>query len=197
MNRNRMSKLEAVIFTIAIVATLSFCAKSNAGSFDLFFQKSAGENRVSAELLTAICWVESKHNPYAFNKSDPLGGAVGICQLLVPTASWIMKRPINKLQLFVPKTNIEAAAKYLAYQVRRYRKKGYISAISAYNAGHLMKYKVDKVRKGSNGKDIVWCKAYTICNIRYVNKVIYALIHKPWSDYDKAYYYEVQFGDYR
>lgn len=84
------------------------------------------------DLLAAVCYVESTHNPYAINRDDGTANSVGICQVKLATAKMLGFRG-NERQLMDPATNINFAAKYLAYQFRRYESP--IEAVGAYNMG--------------------------------------------------------------
>lgn len=84
-------------------------------------------------LLSAVCYVESGHNPSAMHKDDGKGNSVGICQIKLNTARTLgFKGTENQLKL--PEINIFYSAKYLSKQLTRYRGVIY-KAISAYNAG--------------------------------------------------------------
>lgn len=84
-------------------------------------------------LLSALCYVESKHRPYAFNENDGGSSSIGICQIKLGTARGLGFKGTAE-ELSRPKTNIYYAGKYLKTQIKRYG--GDIKkAISAYNAG--------------------------------------------------------------
>lgn len=125
-------------------------------------------------LLSAVCYVESKHQPqYYINYNDGDGHSLGECQVKLETAKMMGYRwkvapgqseeeaemiAANRLRDNV-KLNTKYAAKYLKYQLDRY--KGDIpKAIAAYNAGT---YRTNK-------------KGLTL-NRKYVNKVM-----KAWSE---------------
>ena len=84
-------------------------------------------------LLSALCFVESKHDASALVVNDRGSASHGICQVKLATAAFVGFRGSEK-QLRDPETNITYAAKYLHHQLVRYhgdpRK-----AIAAYNAG--------------------------------------------------------------
>lgn len=84
-------------------------------------------------LLSAVCYVESKHNPTAYAHKDGKTSSFGLCQVKEATARILgFKGPVNKLQ--DPRTNIYFAGKYLQYQLIRYS--GDVrKSVSAYNAG--------------------------------------------------------------
>lgn len=84
-------------------------------------------------LLEAICYVESNHNPMAVTHRDGGSASLGICQVKYKTARFMgFKGQPNGL--LKPEVNIEYAAKYLSYQLKRY-KGNYAKAITAYNKG--------------------------------------------------------------
>lgn len=100
-------------------------------------------------LLSAVCYVESKHKVDAMHLDDGNSNSVGICQIKLSTARWLGFKG-TEADLKNPKTNIHYAAKYLKYQLKRYGN-DINKAISAYNAGSFKK-----------------------SNHKYVNKVITA-----------------------
>lgn len=109
-----------------------------------------------AALLSAICAVESGHNPSAINPSDKSGASLGECQVQYRTAKTLgFKGYISELWLN-RMTNRFYAARYLQKQLRRYHD-NVPSAVAAYNAG---------TAKRRNGKFI---------NQRYVDRVLKAL----------------------
>lgn len=85
-------------------------------------------------LLESVCYVESKHVVQAINKHDGSSrNSYGICQIQNRTAREMgFKGSIT--QLMEPQNNIEYAARYLSYQLQRY-KGDYAKAVTAYNAG--------------------------------------------------------------
>lgn len=107
-------------------------------------------------LLSAICFVESGHNPAAINLHDRGEPSMGECEVKLSTARWLgfkgkvtdlwLKRYINRYY----------AGRYLNYQLRRYHD-NVPAAVAAYNAGSA---------KRRNGKFI---------NQMYVDRVLKAL----------------------
>lgn len=100
---------------------------------------------VDPTLLSAICYVESKHDAGAYVAMDGNSPSYGICQIKLATARFMGFKGTAE-QLMEPATNIYYAARYMAYQKRRYndRKK----ALSAYNAGRAIESnKATYVRK--------------------------------------------------
>jgi soluble lytic murein transglycosylase-like protein len=85
-------------------------------------------------LLESICYVESKHQVNAIHHHDGDDSSYGVCQIKYKTAVWLGYKD-TRAQLMSPKTNIYYAAKYLAWQRKRY--KGSLQkAVIAYNMGH-------------------------------------------------------------
>lgn len=99
----------------------------------LLFATTSAQFKLPENLLSSLCWVESKHKVDAIHKDDGTTNSVGICQIKLKTAKWMGFKGTEK-QLMDPKTNIYYAAKYLAYQHSRY--KSINKAIIAYNIGN-------------------------------------------------------------
>lgn len=88
-----------------------------------------------SELLLSICLVESSGNVKAIHFDDGGVGnhSVGFCQVGIETARQLGMKG-DWRQLFVLKTNLLYAQKYLDLQLERYS--GDVKkAVSAYNAG--------------------------------------------------------------
>ncbi len=88
---------------------------------------------VFAALLSAICWVESKHDPAAINVVDGGSASYGECQIKLKTARH-MGFAGYPSQLLNRETNRKYAGLYLKYQLLRYQG-DVVKAVSAYNAG--------------------------------------------------------------
>ncbi len=86
-------------------------------------------------LLSAICYVESSHNPAAINHDDGKGDSIGYCQVKLKTARWMGYQGEAK-GLLNPSVNKKYAARYLRKQLHRYHG-NQLQAISAYNCGHV------------------------------------------------------------
>jgi len=84
-------------------------------------------------LLSSLCYVESRHRPSAYNKTDGSSPSLGICQIKLETAKTLGYSGTAK-GLMKPATNVYYAAKYLKKQLVRY-KHDIQKAIAAYNAG--------------------------------------------------------------
>ena len=109
-------------------------------------------------LLSAVCYVESRHKHKAINLNDGGEDSLGVCQIKLNTARLVGFKGTNK-QLMHPTTNALYAAKYLKKQLLRYNNDPR-KAVAAYNAG--------KVRYNKDG---------LIMNRLYVAKVF-----KAWSE---------------
>lgn len=109
-------------------------------------------------LLSALCWVESRHHTEALNLHDGGSSSCGICQIKLDTAQTLGFGGTAK-GLTKPQNNILYAGRYLKYQIKRYKgdlRKG----VAAYNSGT---HRVNK--KGQT------------CNRRYVE-----LVFKAWAE---------------
>lgn len=124
----------------------------------LLFSATTSTFQLPPGLLSALCWIESNHNPKAIHKDDGSGNSVGICEIKLETAKLLGFKGTEQ-GLMDPKVNIYYAGKYLAKQIDRYNGDA-IKGIAAYNAGT---YRV-------NAKGL-------IMNRRYVAKVT-----KAWKD---------------
>jgi soluble lytic murein transglycosylase-like protein len=102
-------------------------------------------NGIPERNLSAVCYVESKHNAGAYVHNDGGSPSIGLCQIKYSTAKFLGFKGPSKL-LFDPYVNAFYAGKYLAYQVHRY-KGDWKKAISAFNAGTATKKNHRYVRK--------------------------------------------------
>ena len=113
-------------------------------------------NGVDPQLLSALCFVESSHNPKAYVHVDGNSPSYGLCQVKFETAKWMgFKGKPN--DLFDKHINAYWAAKYLGWQVTRYRS-DIRAALSGYNAGSAIKSNkkyVDKVLRRYHGSSKV------------------------------------------
>lgn len=130
----------------------------------------ADEHGVSQDLVLAVSWVESTHNPRARNRQDPGQGAWGLMQLLGPTAAWIGS--LNSRwagndynELLNPELNLDLGILYLKRLLRKYSGDVRL-AVAAYNAGP------SRVQKNSA----------CVPNPHHVDKVINAMATKPWGE---------------
>jgi N-acetylmuramoyl-L-alanine amidase len=95
------------------------------------FDEAAAANNVPADLLKATCWLESG---WQQDKISP-AGAVGVCQVLPPTADYINRvTPGPDLDVHVAGDNIRLGAIYLRELLDRYDDTTQ-RALQAYNQG--------------------------------------------------------------
>lgn len=99
------------------------------------FLLASMNNGLPAHLLDAVCGVESNHStsPTLIRYNDGKGASYGICQIKVTTARQVGFRGRPR-DLMDPKVNIEYAARYLAFQLKRYGN-DYAKSVTAYNQG--------------------------------------------------------------
>lgn len=85
------------------------------------------------DLLSSLCWIESRHTVNAVHHDDGGSDSLGICQIKYDTAKSLGFRGTAK-QLMEPKYNIKYAALYLSKQVNRYN--SIERGVIAYNRGN-------------------------------------------------------------
>lgn len=105
----------------------------NKDAYDSFIAQSASSYQLDHGLIKAIMHTESGFNPNARSRA----GAQGLMQLMPPTA-----RRFAVGNAFDPQQNIEGAAKYLSWLLKRFNYNTEL-ALAAYNAGEG---NVDKYR---------------------------------------------------
>ncbi len=98
-------------------------------------------------LLSAVCYVESHHNPEALHLDDGTEPSVGLCQLHPSTAKLMGFKGTNK-ELMNPNVNAFYAGKYLKRQLIRYHGDTN-AAVAAYNAG---RHNIDKKGRTRNSR---------------------------------------------
>ena len=89
-------------------------------------------NGLSAELVAAVVWTESKFDASAVSGK----GACGLMQLMPSTAEWCAAKKgidYSDEMLFDPKYNIELGTFYLKYLMNKFGDE--TLAVAAYNAG--------------------------------------------------------------
>jgi soluble lytic murein transglycosylase-like protein len=130
----------------------------------LLFTTSTTLYKLPPNLLSSLCYVESKYNVLAIHKDDGTSNSVGVCQVKLKTAKWLGFEGTEK-ELMNPETNIWYAAKYLSYQLKRYH--GNVKkAVIAYNIGNakgltstkysakvLKQWRINNVRCSANSCD--------------------------------------------
>lgn len=84
-------------------------------------------------LLSSLCYVESKHDITAVHHDDGGSNSLGVCQIKLTSAK-DMGFKGNEQQLMQPQINIFYAGKFLANNIKRYH--GNLPrAITSYNKG--------------------------------------------------------------
>jgi soluble lytic murein transglycosylase-like protein len=99
----------------------------------LIFAAVTSQLQLPDGLLSAVCMVESNHNPKAIHYNDGKGHSLGVCQIKYETAKLVGYKGTAEA-LRGPKTNALYAGKYLRYQLIRYDG-DIVKALAAYNAG--------------------------------------------------------------
>lgn len=84
-------------------------------------------------LLQSICYTESTYRISAIHRDDGTTDSLGLCQIKYKTAKWMGFKG-SEQQLMEPHLNAYYAAKYLRYQITRY--KSINKAVIAYNKGN-------------------------------------------------------------
>lgn len=95
---------------------------------------AAKKVKVAGSLLLAICTYESNGLKSVVNPFDNGSPSFGICQIKYETAQMVGYTGTRK-GLMKPYTNAYFAAKYLAYQQKRYGSEDWCKLTAAYNAG--------------------------------------------------------------
>ena len=105
------------------------------------------KNIEKSNLIYAFMRRESFFDPYAISVSN----AVGLMQIIPPTAKWIAKKKNDKsfdiTQLFIPEKNIDYGKWYIKYLMKKF-KKNIFYVMASYNCGEtnvkkvLKKYKI-------------------------------------------------------
>lgn len=128
------------------------------GTLILVFSMVTQTFNLPPGLLSAVCFVESRHKTHAINLDDGGSPSLGVCQIKLKTAQMLgFKGSALELQNAAP--NVFYAGKYLRYQLNRYN--GDVEkAIAAYNAG--------RHKEDTNGMTL---------NNKYVSRVL-----SSWSE---------------
>lgn len=122
-----------------LITLLAPVVCNGAPSMREVINKIAKEENVDARLLSAICFVESSHIATKINLNDGKGHSYGICQIKLPTAAFMGFKGTSGL-LMTPEVNVRYAAKYLSYQLIRY-KGDMFKSVAAYNSGTYKEHK--------------------------------------------------------
>lgn len=106
---------------------------------------ASAKYRVEPEIIKAIIKRESDYKPSAVReepKLNPPDASIGLMQVLVGTARWVMNdQSITRQMLYDIQFNVDVGTKYIAKQLSRYS--GDIKkALASYNAGSA-RYKAD------------------------------------------------------
>ncbi len=101
--------------------------------------RAADKNKIQRSLLHAIVRQESNYKHKAINSDAPVK-SYGLAQLTINTAK--DRCGLNPDQVMDPVSNINCAAKYLAWQIKRYKGDEY-KAISAYNSGTFTRKNIE------------------------------------------------------
>jgi len=110
----------------------------------LFFLLATSANNLPANLLSSVCFVESRHTEKAVHYNDGHSHTYGICQVKLETAkAFGFKGDQNTLLL--PEVNISYAGKILKYHLTQC--KSLNSAILAYSSGRCGRGHHDYLRK--------------------------------------------------
>ncbi len=84
-------------------------------------------------LLSSLCYVESKHKVTAIAYNDGKTHSYGLCQIKLASAQQMGFKGTEK-QLMKPEVNALYAGKFLAFQIKRYH--GNVArGVTAYNKG--------------------------------------------------------------
>lgn len=105
------------------------------GHIAKMIDKAADRNKIQRSLLHAVVRQESNYKPDAINHDAPVK-SYGLAQLTINTAK--DRCGLSPHQIMNPIANINCAAKYLAWQIKRYKGDEF-KAISAYNNGSFTK----------------------------------------------------------
>lgn len=102
----------------------------------LLFSNLSAQYNLPPNLLDAVCYVESHHNVNAIHHDDGGEDSLGLCQVKLSTARFLGFTGTEK-QLMKPEVNAKYAAKYIAYQLKRYNYNTE-KAIISYNRGNAI-----------------------------------------------------------
>jgi hypothetical protein len=94
-------------------------------------QQASERNELDPNLIHAVIWVESRHQPRAKSPA----GARGLMQLMPATANGLAREMgESRAQVYDPEFNVMAGSRYLSHMLERYEGDEAL-ALAAYNAG--------------------------------------------------------------
>lgn len=120
--------------------------------------RAADEIEVPRELVLAICWGESSFRNRGVTHLDGQTMSYGVCQVKLETAEWLdtiyphVGYKASAKTLHSPYRNALYAAKYLHYQLKRY-KGDWKLAVNAYNSGHGRRHKTKYITRFIKNKE--------------------------------------------
>jgi soluble lytic murein transglycosylase len=111
--------------------------------------RESKRNGLDPLLVAAIIKVESRFDPFAVSHV----GALGLMQLMPPTAQELSSEKLNKRHLFDPVLNIELGSSYVAQLLQRFDGDLH-KALIAYNAGPSVARSLVKGSRASKRLDV-------------------------------------------
>lgn len=147
--------------------------------FTLAIAAAALNVGVPADLLQAVCWVETKHRNVV-TVHDGKDSSMGACQVKPQTARFLARKQRKKFyasDLLNVEKNATYAALYLKYQINRY--KGNVwAAVDAYNKGSAHRAHTTSATKKARSQ---FDSLYSFNDTHYTKAVRQALEVKPWK----------------
>jgi len=139
--------------------------------------RASEEESLSAPFIWSIMRLESGYNPGARSRA----GALGLLQLIVPTASRLAGRAVTEDALLDPDLNVRLAARYLRQLAREFGDLRPVAA--AYNSGE------DAVRRWTKARpriDDLWVELIPYWETRGYVKQTYAAMRRYEAVYEAA-----------
>lgn len=103
------------------------------GQITIYFLLTTAQYNLPANLLSSLCYIESRNDINAIHHDDGGADSLGVCQIKLATARGLGFKGTAK-DLMNPETNVHYAGAYLAHQIKRYN--GSIGrGVIAYNIG--------------------------------------------------------------
>jgi hypothetical protein len=139
--------------------------------------RASEQETLSAPFLWSIMRQESGYNPTARSRA----GALGLLQLMVPTASRLAGRPLTESAVLDPDLNVRLAAMYLRQLAREFGDLRPVAA--AYNGGE------EAVRRWIAARpriDDLWVELIPYWETRGYVKQTYAAMRRYEAVYDAA-----------